>query len=197
MRATRLTGVRATPADDGEQVTQLLVGDRVEIHQVVRDDQGAWARVTVPAQPSSQDPSGYPGWVALADLAHDEDSVVEIARGYLGTPYVWGGLTSDGIDCSGLVHLAFRSVGISTPRDAFDQAVACQPVERGQERPGDLWFFAKGGPGTRITHVGFVTGPDTMLHAPDSGPRRYVVEETLPTERLATLVSAGRFGAPE
>ncbi len=193
MRATRVTAVRATPTDDGELLTQLLAGDRVEIHQA----QGAWARVTVPAQPSSKDPSGYPGWVVLADLAHDEESVVEVARGYLGTPYVWGGLTTDGIDCSGLVHMAFRAVGIGVPRDAFDQAEACAPVERGSERPGDVWFFAKDGVGTRITHVGFVTGPEVMLHAPDSGPRRYVVEEPLPPERLATLVSAGRFGAPE
>lgn len=202
MRATRLTAVRATPAEDGEQVTQLLAGDRVELHQVVRpggpdgEKKGGWARVTVSDQPSSRDPSGYPGWVALGDLAHDEDSVVEVARGYLGTPYVWGGLTVAGIDCSGLVHMAFRAVGIRTPRDASDQAEACAPVELGSERPGDLWFFAKDGPGTRITHVGFVTGADTMLHAPDSGERRYVVEERLPSERVATRVCAGRFGAP-
>ena len=189
MRAIRLTGVRATPADDGEQLTQLLAGDRVEIHEAL----DGWVRVTVPDQPSSKDPIGYPGWVLLADLAHDEDSVVEVARGYLDTPYVWGGLSTAGIDCSGLVHMAFRAVGVNTPRDAFDQAEACQPVELGSEQPGDVWFFAKGGPGTRITHVGFVTGPDTMLHAPDSGPRRFVVEERLPPDRLATLVAAGRF----
>lgn len=189
MIAVRTTGVRAEPGSDAEQVTQLLPGEHVE----VQAREGDWLRVVAPDQWSSKDLVGYPGWVRAVDLAHDEDAVVAIARTYLDTPYVWGGLTHDGIDCSGLVHASFRAVGVRVPRDAFDQATACQPVELGEERPGDLWFFAKDGPGTRITHVGFVTGPDTMLHAPDSGPRRYVVEETLPDERRATLVAAGRF----
>ncbi len=189
MRAIRVTGVLATPDDDAEQVTQLLVGERAEVHEAAGD----WLRVTAPGQASSKDPMGYPGWVRVADLAHDDVSVVEVARGYLGTPYVWGGLTTDGIDCSGLVHASFRACGVTVPRDASDQATACEPVELGSEQPGDLWFFAKAGPGTRITHVGFVTAPDTLLHAPDSGDRRYVVEETLPPERLPSLVAAGRF----
>lgn len=189
MRATRVTGVLAGPQDDAEQVTQLLVGERVEVH----GREGDFLKVTAPEQWSSKDGMGYPGWVRVADLAHDEDSVVAIARTYLGTPYVWGGLTHDGIDCSGLVHASFRAVGVAVPRDAFDQAATCQEVPLGEERPGDLWFFAKDGPGTRITHVGFWTGPDTLLHAPDSGPRRFVVEEPLPDERRPTLVSAGRF----
>lgn len=190
MRAVRTTGVLAAPEAAAEQLTQLLVGERVEVHEA----RGDWLRVTVAAQPSSHDPSGYPGWAARADLAHDEEAVVEIARGYLGTSYVWGGLSAEGIDCSGLVHVSFRACGVTVPRDAFDQASACEPVALGNERPGDLWFFAKAGPGTRITHVGFYVGDDVLLHAPDSGPRRFVVEEPLPDERRPTLVAAGRFG---
>ncbi|WP_148614185.1 C40 family peptidase [Nocardioides rubriscoriae] len=189
MKAIRVTGVLAGPDESAEQVTQLWVGEHVE----VRAREGDWLRVVAPAQWSSKDPVGYPGWVRADDLALDEESVVAIARTYLGTPYVWGGLTHDGIDCSGLVHAAFRAVGVEVPRDASDQAARCEPVALGNERPGDLWFFARDGAGTPITHVGFWTGPDTLLHAPDAGPRRYVVEEALPDERRPTLVAAGRF----
>jgi cell wall-associated NlpC family hydrolase len=189
VRAIRTTGVMAGPDESAEQVTQLLAGEHVE----VQAREGEWLKVAAPEQWSSRDPIGYPGWARAADLAHDDESVVAIARTYLGAPYVWGGLSHDGIDCSGLVHVSFRAVGLAVPRDASDQAARCEPVTLGEERPGDLWFFATGGPGTPITHVAFWTGPDTILHAPDSGPRRVVVEETVPDERRATLVAAGRF----
>ncbi|WP_139978047.1 C40 family peptidase [Nocardioides litoris] len=189
MRAIRTTGLRAEPRDDAEQVSQLLPGEHVEVRSR-RDD---WLEVVATGQWSAKDPVGYPGWARADDLALDEDSVLAIARTYLDVPYTWGGLTHDGIDCSGLVHASFRAVGVRVPRDASDQAARCEPVALGNEKVGDLWFFARDGEGTRITHVGFVTGPDTMLHAPDSGERRYVVEEPLPAGRRATLVAAGRF----
>jgi hypothetical protein len=164
-------------------LTQLLHGEPVLIEEIAH----GWARVVATAQPAARlDPRGYPGWLPVGQLRFDD--VLEVARAWVGTPYVWGGLTEHGIDCSGLVHLAFRLAGQTLPRDASDQALVTALVEPGQERPGDLYFFSDK-PG-RITHVGFVTGPDRMLHA--CGDKGRVVEEELPDSRRRTLVAIHR-----
>ncbi len=122
--------------------------------------------------------------------------MVEAARGFLGVRYLWGGTSAWGVDCSGLVHLCWRSQGVLLPRDAHDQAASprVEPVPLDAVRPGDLYFFAR--PGERIYHVGFVTSPVAadgtrwMLHAPEGG--ELIEDVPLAPHRLETLVSAGR-----
>ncbi len=179
MRAAREVGVHREPDDGSERVTSLTVGEEV----FVVEAQGEWTRVLAPDQPSHLDPAGYPGWVRSDALAQGDP--VAVARGFLGTPYVWGGLGRDGIDCSGLVHLSFRAIGSRVPRDAADQAAAAVPVEDPQ--PGDLYFFGR--PDEAVSHVGFVTEVG-LLHASDGVG---VVEEPMPEERRATLLGAGRL----
>ncbi|WP_239091205.1 C40 family peptidase [Asanoa iriomotensis] len=136
-------------------------------------------------------------WVSAADVVAAggrAPAALDVASRLRGVPYVWGGLSAYGIDCSGLVHLSWRRLGVTVPRDAADQAEATSSLPLGSERPGDLYFFAR--PGRRIHHVGIVTGaaggggPRRMLHA--CYTQRRVVEEPLSEARSSTLVAAHR-----
>jgi gamma-D-glutamyl-L-lysine dipeptidyl-peptidase len=187
----------------GRCETQLLRGEPV----VVVHEYDDWVRIAAPWQPSPDDDRGYPGWIRRAHLAADgagasgpvtppvahieatSEGLLRYAREFIGLRYLWGGVSPWGIDCSGLVHLAFRHAGLVVPRDAEPQCKAATPVARGDERPGDLYFFAK--EDGYVYHVGFVTGPDRMLHAPEASQN---VEDTpLSGRRLHDLAAVGRF----
>ncbi|MFA5800936.1 MAG: NlpC/P60 family protein [Thermoleophilia bacterium] len=88
-----------------------------------------------------------------------------IAMQYLGVPYVWGGASPSGMDCSGLVVVVFGQMGISVPRTAAAQYSAGTPISYGDLAPGDLVFFGYGG----ISHVGIYIGGGSMIHAPFEG----------------------------
>jgi cell wall-associated NlpC family hydrolase len=99
-------------------------------------------------------------------------SAVEVARRYLGVPYVFGGSNpATGLDCSGLVQLVFRQLGIALPRTAQLQYEATQPVPQDQLQPGDLVFFARtyDDPRDWITHVGIYIGGGLQINAPAPG----------------------------
>jgi hypothetical protein len=167
-------------------------------------EQDGRAEVVVPWQPSSLGEGGYPGWVDVDRLGPSIEKTpglhvpedffpsgvgdpVELATTLLGTPYLWGGLSARGIDCSGLVHVVLRSLGIVVPRDARDQAAALPPVPPDEVRRGDLYFFAR--PERPVHHVALVVEPGVMLHASD----RDGVEASLAASaRSADLVGAGR-----
>lgn len=81
---------------------------------------------------------------------------VAYAARYLGVPYVWGGTTPAGFDCSGLAQYVYNKLGIKLPRTTFDQYHAGVDVTRDQLQPGDLLFF-NSGPGTSRTNPGHVS----------------------------------------
>jgi cell wall-associated NlpC family hydrolase len=89
--------------------------------------------------------------------------VVGIAMQYLGTPYVWGGASPAGFDCSGFVMYVFSQVGVSLPHNAAMQYGYGTAVDRSQLAPGDLVFF------DGLGHVGIYIGGNQFVHSPHTG----------------------------
>ena len=167
--AVEIAPVRAEPDDAAEQVTQALRGEPLEVDE--RRD--GWARVRTVYD--------YPGWVRAehvedgeGDLPADASGTpVDVARTYLGTRYLWGGMTAAGIDCSGLVHMSFRRLGKLVPRDADQQEDAAQEVT--ELEPGDLITY-----GEPVNHIAFYVGDGRILHSTGRDDGIGVIEEPEP-----------------
>ena len=95
------------------------------------------------------------------DLTDQISIVISNALSMKGVPYLWGGNSSKGNDCSGFTQTAFMASGIQLPRDARQQAKVGKPIIDDQLKKGDLLFF---GTGDRITHVGISMGGDKFIH---------------------------------
>jgi gamma-D-glutamyl-L-lysine dipeptidyl-peptidase len=168
--AVAVAPVRAQPDDDAEQVTQALRGEPLEVDE----QHGQWARVRTAY--------GYPGWVRETALEPGEGelvadasgSPVDVARSYLGTRYLWGGMTEAGIDCSGLVHMSFRRVGRLVPRDADQQEQA--GLECLEPELGDLVTYGE----EAADHIAFWVGDGRILHSTGRDGGIGVVEEAEP-----------------
>ena len=101
---------------------------------------------------------------AAIPTAFNPELMIKNAKKLLGVPYLWGGRTVMGIDCSGFVQLCARSAGMMLPRDASQQVGCGEPVYFLQETmPGDLAFF--GNEEGHITHVGILIGDEQIIHA--------------------------------
>jgi cell wall-associated NlpC family hydrolase len=115
------------------------------------------------------DAQPYNAW--LASLKPTESSLVETGRRFMGLPYLWGGTSAKGVDCSGFTKTVFLLNGYTLPRDASQQALTGEPIDTstgfGNLRPGDLLFFGKKREdGTeRVVHVAMWIGNGRFMHA--------------------------------
>lgn len=182
------TPLRTAPGGRGTVLGHVVLGTRV---CPVGASVDGWAPITVAGREASM-------WVSEQAVRSgvrgriSGDLLLETARGLIGTPYVWGGMTGRGIDCSGLVHIVCRTLGITVPRNADDQHSFVAPVPLGSESPGDLYFFARDGEPAH--HVGFATGDGRMLDACYASG--FVREGPLTEDRRGTLVGRGTLLSP-
>ena len=123
--------------------------------------------------------------------------VIEASRRYEGVPYVYGGMTSRGLDCSGFICLSFRdALGVSLPRSASGLYSWAEqiPVEKAQ--PGDLIFFRTDN--TRnITHVGLYLGDKRFIHSASAGARTGVIYSSLNEQYWARAFAGAGRAFPE
>jgi cell wall-associated NlpC family hydrolase len=128
--------------------------------------QERWGQVTLPC--------GRKGYIQVGDGQIKQapfkrprlsaEQMVQLAKRFLGLPYLWGGTSPLGIDCSGFAQLIYRLSGVEILRDADIQFTksGLMEVPRGQEKAGDLVFFGRPG---RITHVGLMISEKEFIHA--------------------------------
>ena len=139
----------------GGAVSPLFLGGRV----IAGRARGGFRTVELP-----DGRRGHVEAAALRDDARGSVDLVERATSLLGTPYLWGGRTPAGYDCSGLVQQMLLEQGVILPRDAHEQSLACRALRRGEDPgEGDLVFFSADG--RRMHHVGVGLGGGFFLHA--------------------------------
>lgn len=121
---------------------------------------------------------------AMAERELSAKSLIAAATETLHAPYLWGGRTVYGIDCSGLIQLAFKLCGVSLPRDAWQQAEAGTAVDfLSEAEPGDVAFFSNDE--GRIVHVGILFSAQTILHATEMSGRAVI--DRIDTEGIISV----------
>ena len=182
---------RDANATSARPKSQAPLGARLEVMRPAEDPQKRWVTVRLPSGETAFVQSGDVrlGEADAPRARGSEADLVATARRFAGVPYLWGGMSVHGIDCSGLTSRVYAVNGIDLRRDAdmqFDDPRA-QPVERAALRPGDLLFFGQ----KKITHVGMYVGDGRFINA-TTHSRPDVHEESLDDAYWVALYRGAR-----
>ena len=175
-RAARKTSIESQLAERQRllssvknEIAQLQAQERARQAALVRQAQSraaaqqtqAAANVLGSGDEVTQEPEPEVAAIRAPDSRYT--GVVAIAMQYIGVPYLWGGASPSGFDCSGFIMYVYAKLGVSLPHNAAMQYGVGVPVSRSELQPGDLVFF------NGLGHNGMYIGGDQFIHAPHSG----------------------------
>jgi len=169
--AAKLVADRASQKDQvlglQHKLESMTAGIKSQIKQLEAQQAAAAQAAAAAASNTGGSSGGSSGGGSVPDPGGSgRSAVVAIAQRYLGVPYVYGGASPSGFDCSGLVMYCFAQIGISLSHGATDQQRASTPVPLSALQPGDLVFF---GNASYSYHVGIYVGGGSMINAPHTG----------------------------
>ncbi len=131
-----------------------------------------------------------PAPATLGDSTATGEAIIADAQKYMGVPYVWGGETPDGWDCSGFTQYVMKEVGITLPRTAAEQFAIGTPVDKDKLQAGDLVFFTTYKPGA--SHVGFYMGDGKFIQA-SSAAKQVTISPLDGAYYVAHYIGARRY----
>ncbi len=168
-----------------------------EVVQVVQEPQlSAVAPVASTAENEKKEikttvaiPENAPEIPSYVNSLNLGEQLVEKAKAFIGTPYVYGGMSPEGFDCSGFVKYCYNLMGIDIHRISSDQALCGAEVSKDEMKPGDILCFASYVGSDYIGHTGIYVGNGYFIHSPRTGYNVEIVplEGTSYSERLASV----------
>lgn len=163
-----LVNVRAAATTESEVISQTSYGVTVDVYS----REGNWFKIGIGEGEAAYISADYvsvrPEDVASRGSFEAGNRVVALAKKFLGTPYVYGGSSPSGFDCSGFTSYIYKQLGYNINRTAHDQLANGVAVSKSELKPGDIVMFKRAG-ASYVHHVGIYVGDGMMIHSPQTG----------------------------